>query len=286
MTPGPDRAPDPVAIEHAAELIAQADGLVIAAGAGMGVDSGLPDFCGNAGFWRAYPALAASGISFMDIASPEAFHEDPRRAWGFYGHRLALYRATVPHAGCDILRRWGMSKPHGSIVFTSNVDGHFHRAGFDPAIVDECHGSIHSLQCLMPCTWATWPASGFDPVVDETRCELTGPLPACPRCGAVARPNILMFNDSGWSDADRASRALRQQAWLERVQQPVVIEIGAGVNIATVRHFSHRIARRDGAALVRINPREADVGTLRGAGIASGALATLLAIDALLTTRG
>ena len=40
-----------------AELIGQADGLLITAGAGMGIDSGLPDFRGPGGFWRVYPAL-------------------------------------------------------------------------------------------------------------------------------------------------------------------------------------------------------------------------------------
>ena len=43
------------AITQAARLIEKADGLLITAGAGMGVDSGLPDFRGNEGFWRAYP---------------------------------------------------------------------------------------------------------------------------------------------------------------------------------------------------------------------------------------
>lgn len=43
--------------EHAASLIEQADALIVAAGAGMGVDSGLPDFRGAEGFWQAYPAL-------------------------------------------------------------------------------------------------------------------------------------------------------------------------------------------------------------------------------------
>ncbi len=46
---------DPVT--YAAKLISAADGLMITAGAGMGVDSGLPDFSGDDGFWRAYPAL-------------------------------------------------------------------------------------------------------------------------------------------------------------------------------------------------------------------------------------
>lgn len=39
-----------------ANLIGQADGLPITASAGLGVDSGLPDFRGKKGFWRAYPS--------------------------------------------------------------------------------------------------------------------------------------------------------------------------------------------------------------------------------------
>lgn len=276
---------DPVAIKQAAALIAQADALVIAAGAGMGVDSGLPDFRGNAGFWRAYPALATDGIGFMDIASPAAFLENPRRAWGFYGHRLALYRKTVPHPGFGLLRRWGETKRNGYFVFTSNVDGHFQKAGFDPLRLEECHGSIHHLQCLEPCSPSVWEARTFAPEVDAARCELLGPLPACPHCGGLARPNILMFDDWNWIDVRREAQAARRQAWLERARRPVVIELGAGVNIATVRHFAHRVVRQHNGALLRINPREAEVGTLPGLGIAAGALQTLTAIDALLRPR-
>ena len=54
--------------EKAAQWIAGADALVITAGAGMGVDSGLPDFRGDSGFWKAYPAL--HGYSFASMANP------------------------------------------------------------------------------------------------------------------------------------------------------------------------------------------------------------------------
>lgn len=74
--------------ERAAEYIDAADSLVTAAGAGIGVDSGLPDFRGKDGFWKAYPALGRSRTSFSEIASPDAFQTAPLRAWGFYGHRL------------------------------------------------------------------------------------------------------------------------------------------------------------------------------------------------------
>lgn len=56
-------------ITHAAELIAQSDALIVAAGAGMGVDSGLPDFRGKDGFWKAYPALGREQVDFYRIAA-------------------------------------------------------------------------------------------------------------------------------------------------------------------------------------------------------------------------
>src|SRR5690606_1900570 len=150
------------------------------------------DFRGREGFWRAYPAMKAAQIDFYHIASPAAFRASPKRAWGFYGHRLALYRKTRPHRGFELLKRWGERMPHRYSVFTSNVDGQFQMAGFDPALVHECHGSIHHLQCLAPCGAAIWEAENFLPNVDESRCELVNEMPLCPSCKELARPNILM----------------------------------------------------------------------------------------------
>src|SRR6266853_6748314 len=86
-------------VRLAAEAIKAADALLITAGAGMGVDSGLPDFRGTKGFWRAYPVIAKLGLSFEEMANPSWFKKSPELAWAFYGHRLNLYRKTVPHAG-------------------------------------------------------------------------------------------------------------------------------------------------------------------------------------------
>ena len=78
------------AIQRAAELIAEADALLITAGAGMGVDSGLPDFRGNEGFWNAYPPYRNLGRSYVEMANPQGFSSDPAFACGFYGHPLNL----------------------------------------------------------------------------------------------------------------------------------------------------------------------------------------------------
>lgn len=273
---------DAAAIEQAAALIEQADALIVAAGAGMGVDSGLPDFRGKEGFWRAYPALRESGIDFYSIASPSAFVSAPERAWGFYGHRLALYRKTVPHHGFDLLRNWCERMPHGLSVFTSNVDGQFQQAGFDPAHVHECHGSIHYLQCLEPCCGVIWPADDFQPEVDEQHCRLRNPAPACPHCGGLARPNVLMFDDWGWIDHRTAAQASRQEAWLSKVKRPVVIELGAGTAIPSVRYFSQRVIHEYGGRMIRINPNECDVPTRLDVGLPMGAAAGLAAMAKVL----
>jgi NAD-dependent SIR2 family protein deacetylase len=268
--PGNEAAAD-AAIARAAALLRDADALLVGAGAGIGVDSGLPDFRGDHGFWRAYPPLARRGIRFVEIANPRSFALQPALAWGFYGHRLALYRDTVPHEGFAILRELGARLAHGLFVFTSNVDGQFQRAGLADDRLVECHGSIHHLQCSLPCCDAIWPADAVQPQVDAADCLMRAPLPACPRCGALARPNVLMFNDAAWLDARTEAQYARLAAWRARVRRLAVIEIGAGTDVPSVR----RTCEAQGAPLIRINPREPEVASSRDIGIAGGALDTL-----------
>lgn len=242
-------------IDKAAALIQGADGLLITAGAGMGIDSGLPDFRGNRGFWRAYPALGRLGLQFEDMANPRWFFDQPRLAWGFYGHRLQLYRATLPHAGFQLLHEIAQDKPHGAFIYTSNVDGQFQKAGFAADRIVECHGSIHHLQCLHDCSDAVWVADGFVPDVDAASCTLRSALPACPQCGRLARPNILMFGDCSWIPSRTSAQELRFRAWLKSVRRLVIVEIGAGIDLPTIRRKGESLM----APLIRINPSDAEI---------------------------
>jgi len=273
---------NPSSLQAAAMVLQAADGLLITAGAGMGVDSGLPDFRGSSGFWKTYPALGDSGLQFQDIANPQAFARDPHQAWGFYGHRLQLYRNTQPHAGFEILKRWASHTTHGCYVFTSNVDGQFQSAGFAPQKIYECHGSIHQLQCCTPCQLTTWPADDLSPTIDTAACRWLSDLPRCLHCQQLARPNILMFDDWNWVDTARAANDAALEVFLGSCRQMAVIEIGAGSEVSTVRHFSERMAQTYQATLIRINPREHHCDLSDSIGIAMGAQAALLALDELL----
>jgi NAD-dependent SIR2 family protein deacetylase len=260
-------------IDEIRDFVETAEAILVTAGAGMGVDSGLPDFRGDEGFWRAYPPLAKLGIRFEEMANPCWFEDDPELAWAFYGHRLKLYRETVPHKGFEMLWTLIDEKGGNGFVFTSNVDGQFQKAGFDEKAIYEVHGSIHHLQCLHNCTDAIWP-NEEEVHVDMERFRALR-IPRCPHCGGVARPNILMFGDWEWNSNRSEAQALRFGTWLEKNQarRMAIIEIGAGIAIPTVRHQGETLAARlPRARLIRINPGESEIDERLGWGSFLGGL--------------
>lgn len=245
-------------IKRAADAVANADAFFFTSGAGIGVDSGLPDFRGDEGFWKAYPPIAKLGISFVEMANPMWFERNPLMAWGFYGHRLNLYRSTVPHNGFSMMLKIAEERAGDYFIFTSNVDGQYQKAGFGDDKINECHGSIHHMQCCHNCTPDIWDGAYVKVDVDEESFLAAEPLPQCHHCGGMARPNILMFGDWGWHSWRTDEQQKRMSIWLDSVRgkNVVIIECGAGTALPTVRYQSESVKRSHGATLIRINPRD------------------------------
>lgn len=250
-------------IRVAGEMIRRAKAVVITSGAGMGVDSGLPDFRGVEGFWRAYPPMKHLDLKFEEMSTPSWFSKDPQFAWGFFGHRHKLYSNAQPHKGYQLLREIAEAKKHGYFVFTSNVDGHFERAGFKKERIVECHGSLRYFQCTV-CDAKPWSSSNMEIDVDETTFRATSALPKCPSCGALARPNVCMFNDPGWDATREYTQSKKFQEFTTKLAEDeipfVVIEIGAGSYVPTVRLTSESLVKHcPKASLLRINPRDGEI---------------------------
>ncbi len=261
-----------------AEAVRRAGALVVTAGAGMGVDSGLPDFRGDQGFWNAYPFYEQLGVSFVDAANPAHFERDPAFGWGFYGHRTNLYRSTTPHAGFQILLRWAERFGLACFVVTSNVDGHFQKAGFAEDRVVEVHGSIHHLQCCTPCSGAIW--DNREEIEVDFASMRARQIPRCDRCGGVARPNILMFGDYAWLPERSHAQRRRFDEFVREHghERLVVVEMGAGTAIPTIRSTSEHLGGDDGSVVIRINPRESQIDSPH-LSLPVGALEGLAGID-------
>ena len=273
-------------ILRAAEWIHQAEAILLHTGAGMGVDAGLPTFRGREGLWKAYPPLKHLGLDFASLANPRWFRHNPRLAWGFYGHRLHQYRNTQPHAGFDIIRQWGRRKPLAAM--TSNVDGLLHAADFP--LIWEIHGRIREFQCSTPCGAHTWSGDEYTPHIDNNTLHEQDMLPECPHCGAIARPNILMFSDASWVSDLSNEQEQAYDLWLQQQASKniVIIEIGAGTAVPSVRMHSEWVNREYSAKLIRINSDEPQVpsNNQHSLGIAGGAVEVLKEIDESLLSWG
>lgn len=232
------------------KVVELADYVIITAGAGMGVDSGLADFRGDKGLWR---TSSGKSKSYLEMANPKLFFNDPNEAWGFYGSRYNTYKETTPHKGFDLLLDLVKSKKD-YFIFTSNVDGHFQKAGFDKNKIVECHGSINRFQCLNGCSDYIWEDDLNITVKDLIAKD---PLPICPSCQSISRPNILMFGDDHWIPRITYEQTDRFTDFLDDItKSTVIIEIGAGTEISTVRSKGEILSLKHKIPLIRINPDE------------------------------
>lgn len=222
--------------------------VIITAGAGMGIDSGLPDFRKPNGLWN--------NEEFKELAQPSIFTSYPEKAWGFYGHRLNMYKKTIPHEGYQMLLDYVKDKDY--FIFTSNVDGQFQKAGFDNEKITEAHGNIHYLQC----TGCSREIFNEYPLEIEVDAQMqTSSYPLCEECGSVLRPNILMFNDHDFNRSRVHDQQGRMFQFIDKikVKKIVIIEVGAGTDVPSVRSFSETIRQLPNSFLYRINLDEYEI---------------------------
>jgi NAD-dependent protein deacetylase/lipoamidase len=160
-------------VSRAAELLRKNRRAIALTGAGISVDSGIPDFRSPDGLWTRYEP--------MEYATIEAFRRDPEKVWRMLLEVDELVREAEPnpgHRGLAELERMGVLR---SIV-TQNIDGLHQRAGSRNVV--EFHGGSHRLRCLS-CD-GTWDA------VDLPR----GEIPRCERCQVILKPDIIFFGEA------------------------------------------------------------------------------------------
>jgi hypothetical protein len=91
-----------------------------------------------------------------------------------------------------------------------------------------------------------------------------------------------MFGDWQWVNWRTEFQRARFHEWRETVYRPVVIEIGAGLAIPTVREFGAKL----NAPMIRINPTDAKVNRPGDVALQMGALEAITAISKSLVDMG
>lgn len=181
-----------MSVDRLAELLRGRQPCVVLTGAGISTESGIPDFRSAGGIWERYDPF--------EVANIDSLRRDPARVWEFYALRLDALEQAEPNDGHRALAEL---EQHGWIraIVTQNVDGLHQRAGSRDVV--EVHGSLREAECL---------ACGVRVRMADAIASL--PLPACPECGEVLKPGVVMFGELLPVDAIARAQQLAAEAGL------------------------------------------------------------------------
>lgn len=214
------------AIEQAAKAIAASRVVIGFTGAGISVDSGIPDFRTMGQFWQGFDPTTFE----KEIDNRETFEKHPEKVWGFFVQAIQTMEKAEPNEGHKAMARLGKLGRMAAII-TQNVDGLHQKAG--SADVIEFHGNIMRIHCPRCTAMYTW--------MDVKHKEIP---PRC-RCGAVLKPEVPLFGDETDLEAFSASRILAMNA-------DVMLVAGAHGAVYPVNRIP-LIAKEHGAFIVEVN---------------------------------
>lgn len=203
--------------------IKDAQKIVFVTGAGISQESGIPTFRGKEGLWRKYDP--------MQLATIDAFYENPQLVWEWYEERRKNILAAKPNAGHYAIAE--LAKYKDVIVLTQNIDGLHQRSGSRNVL--ELHGSIIRIKCTV-CDFKDNITTNFE--------ELP---PKC-KCGNLLRPDVVWFGEG-----------LPQDVWGEAIThaQTCDIMIIAGTSlVVSPANMLPLYAKQNGAALIEVNPEK------------------------------
>src|SRR5688572_17599658 len=181
-------------VEKCKSALAKKGGVVVLTGAGVSAESGIPTFRGKEGYWT----VGAREYHPQELATHDAFMRMPWDVWAWYLYRRGVCRAAAPNAAHTALVRWDAALGDRFGLITQNVDGLHARAGSPRGRTYPIHGNIDLMRCAADCCLdrteipEAVPAVGKgEPVSADVKALLR-----CPRCGGMARPHVLWFDES------------------------------------------------------------------------------------------
>ncbi len=154
-------------------ILEHSSSVTVLSGAGISAESGVPTFRGTDGLWRNFRS--------ENLATPEAFRENPKLVWEWYDWRRCAVKDARPNPGHFALAELENQKKKFTLV-TQNIDGLHQMAGSRNVL--EMHGNLWEIKCTK---------CGL--ITKDYRVPLEELPPLCPSCGGMGRPNVVWFGE-------------------------------------------------------------------------------------------
>jgi NAD-dependent deacetylase len=245
-----------VSVARLAELFESRRPCVVLTGAGISTESGIPDFRSAEGIWARYDPF--------EFATIDALRRDPAKVWEFYALRLDALAGAEPNDGHRALAELEEQDWIRAVV-TQNVDGLHQRAGSREVV--EVHGSLREAECTS-CRVRLLMAAAIEQL----------PLPACPECGELLKPGVVMFGELLPAVAIERATALATEAGL-------LLVVGSSLEVYPVAGLPGE-ALAAGGALAIVNRGETPWDLRAELVIEGGAGETLRALAGALAMVG
>jgi NAD-dependent deacetylase len=208
-------------IKQAADTIITSEFTLALTGAGISVESGIPDFRSAGGLWERYDPSEYATIS--------AFTHDPEKVWNMLREMEDLVVNAKPnkaHIGMGELEDMGLLH----FIITQNVDN-LHQAGGAKNVI-EYHGNSSTLSCL-------WCKRTY--TLEQKRGEFP---PRC-ECGRILKPDAIFFGEPIPEEALSRSFSLAESA-------RALLVVGTSASVSPANNIPV-IAKRNGAKIIEIN---------------------------------
>ncbi len=217
--------------EAVQRIVAAARRITVLTGAGISTDSGIPDFRGPQGIWTRNPGAERTSTLRDYLGDPEV----RRQAWR---NRLESPAWTAKpnsgHAAIVELERQGRLRA----VLTQNIDELHQRAGNDPGLVVELHGSMHGVVC-----WSCGDSGPMSAALERVRAG--DPDPACTICGGILKSTTISFGQA-------LDVATVRRAEAAAIDCDVFVTVGTTLSVHPAAGLAPR-AHMAGARLVIVN---------------------------------
>ena len=191
-------------------------------GAGISVESGIPDFRSANGLWSKYPPA--------EYATMDAFLFNPDKVWDMWYELADTLKGVQPNAGHTALAKLE-EMGHLKAVITQNIDALHHHAGSKTVI--EYHGNADTIVC--PACSRRRPMDLSQRALGAPRCE----------CGGYMKPDVVLFGEVIPEYALKTSDMLARGC-------DVLVVVGTSAQVYPAASLPY-IAKESGAKVIECN---------------------------------
>ena len=208
-------------ISNAADIIYNSKFTIALTGAGISVESGIPDFRSEGGLWSRFDP--------SEYATIEAFRQDPEKVWKMLKEMDEIVSGARPnsaHIAMGEMEKMGFLH----YIITQNINN-LHQEGGAKNVI-EYHGNSSTLSCL-------WCGRRYKSI------EKKGEYPPKCHCGRVLKPDVVFFGEPIPVDALHKSYELASKA-------EALMIVGTSAVVSPANSIPV-IAKQNGAKLIEIN---------------------------------